>query len=145
MDRWKEEKKSDKSIGTYLDAYKEFLLSRDKNSISIPEPDIDIEKVRKSFKKPDLYQLDGMDGLISKLGVDDLVKLAIETSLFFHKDIVQERFEAMYKKKELPARKSTDEEKKRNEKDGEHSYDKTKKKWKYQDKKVNPSDMNPES
>lgn len=144
LDRWKKEKKSDKSIGTYLDAYKEFLLSCDKNSISIPEPDIDIEKVRKSFNKPDLYQLDGMEGLISKLGVDDLVRLAIETSLFFHKDIVKKRFETMCKKidanEELPARKSTEEEKKRNDKDGDHFRDKTEdNRWKYRDQKVNPS------
>jgi len=154
LERWKEEKKSDKSIGTYLDAYKEFLLSRDKNSISIPKPDIVIEEVRKSFKKPDLYQLDGMEGLISKLGVDDLVRLAIETSLFFQKDIVKDRFDQMCSKinitEPLPARQSTQAEQNRNKKDGKqiepnkpHPRGLYPDKWIYQDDIDNPTFIYP--
>ena len=94
-----------------METFRKFLLTIDKNSVEVPKPNIDLVAVRQSFKKTELHHLDGMDGLINELGEKGLVKLAIETSLFFHKDIVIERFDQMCSKRDeeepLPARKST--------------------------------------
>lgn len=65
----------------------------------------------KNCSRIGLSQLDGMNHLISFLGEDDFIKLAIESSYFFDPDAVKVRFDdirkVFEKGGELPARKST--------------------------------------
>lgn len=52
--------------------------------------------------------IDSMMGLLSKLGVETFIKMAIESSFFLSKEIADERFEIIKKESILPARWSTD-------------------------------------
>lgn len=104
------------SIKTYWNKYKQFLLSIDVKStlgskiITVPISVLDT--IKKSFTKTsgELYQYDGMESLIKELGYDKIIKLAIESSYFFAKDIAEHRFDEIIKKINcndiLPARSS---------------------------------------
>lgn len=48
-----------------------------------------LNEVIQQLGKP---QFDGMDSLIGEIGVDRFIKTAIESSYFFHQDIVKDRF-----------------------------------------------------
>ncbi|MDE7460683.1 MAG: hypothetical protein K2M85_06300 [Paramuribaculum sp.] len=65
----------------------------------------------KQSDRQTLAQLDGMNHLITLLGEDSFIKLAIESSYFFNAEIVKKRFEEIAEVfttgGELPARKSS--------------------------------------
>ena len=101
LEKWYEEIK--KTIGsstspiTYWNRYKEFIYNKVDGIFTIKNasnviPDENLNAIRRSLKKNGLVPLDGMDPLISHLGLKGFIKLAVETSLFIDKEIVDDRF-----------------------------------------------------
>ena len=70
-----------------------------------------LDNIRKKIKKADLHKIDGMDGLIAKLGITNFVRMAIESSYFFSIDIKKDRNDVLMGMLEnndpLPVRKTT--------------------------------------
>ena len=101
LEKWYEEIK--KTIGsstspiTYWNRYKEFIYNKVDGIFTIKNasnviPDKDLNAIRRSLKKNGLVPLDGMNPLIKYLGIDGFIKLAVESSLFINKKIVDDRF-----------------------------------------------------
>ena len=66
---------------------------------------------RKDINKPMLSKIDGIDALAKEIGEDKFIRMAIEQSYFFDKDIVNEQMKELIdlknEGKPLPARKTT--------------------------------------
>ena len=94
LDDWGKELKGSKK--TYWKKYREFIHSIDKDKVEfdtnlLVEQKI-LDEIKKSFNKPDLYKIEGMDSLIVALGGEDaFIRLAIESSFFFDKSIAYSR------------------------------------------------------
>ncbi|SHK64133.1 hypothetical protein [Xylanibacter ruminicola] len=105
---------------SYLNRYKEFIheIIRKEDihqilngSNKIINSDI-LASIRKDLNQSELAQIDGMDSLLEAFdyGEKDIIKLAIESSFFFDKDMVEHRLCEIANKisnnEPLPARKS---------------------------------------
>ena len=55
------------------------------------ENNTDREKKRKEIIKPKIHKIDGVEGLVSKLGIRTFVQMAIEQSYFIHPSVVVNR------------------------------------------------------
>lgn len=73
------------------------------------------DKIRKEINKPKIHKIDGIEGLVSKLGIRTFVQMAIEQSYFIHPSVVVKRHEELVKLFDnnniLDARKSQNEDK----------------------------------
>ena len=74
-----------------------------------------LEIMRKKIHKPDIHKIDGIEGLVSKLGIRTFVQMAIEQSYFIHPSVVVKRHKVLVKLFDnnniLDARKSQNEDK----------------------------------
>ena len=94
--KWYDKLKDSNNKKTYWRKYKKFIESIDVHNENIqPIDSKKLESVRLTFKKTDLAQIDGMDSLINKLGEEEIIKLAVESSFFFNKSIAEDRFNRM--------------------------------------------------
>ena len=64
-----------------------------------------LNKIRKSYTKGELAQLDAMDTLIKAVDEDSFIKLAVESSFFFDPKIVNARFVEIIDKYNIPDEK----------------------------------------
>lgn len=104
------------SLKTYWNKYKQFIMSIDvKSKLGLAPtlvPSRVLDSIRKNYTKTsgDLYQYDGMESLIKTIGYNEIIKLAIESSFFFAKDIADDYYSEICKaiktKDKLPARSS---------------------------------------
>lgn len=136
---------------TYWNRYKEFIHSFDDNGFNannvISEPDL--APIRKFFNKGNISPIDGMDGLVNRLGgVDAVIKLAIEDALFMDKEIVCARFREVLNEfqanKPLPARKSQRGNNSQNIHEGYH-HQLNGGKWYYDENKQPICQINPDN
>lgn len=70
-----------------------------------------LDNVRKTFNKQNLHKIDGMDSLIAHFGVNNFVRIAIESSYFFDIDIKMDRNQVLTNlfnnRNAIPARATT--------------------------------------
>lgn len=152
LESWKENIKKNstnaKTLGnriSYWKKYEVFIGSIDvhdyiKNGNDVI-PEQELELIRKSFNKPDLYQLDGMAALVRGVGEKEIIKLAIKSSYFFDTTIAKDRFDKIVSAIEsvnpwdcaLPARKSQKNGGSQKANEGTHDYDIKAKGYKYTD------------
>lgn len=74
-----------------------------------------LDNVRKMLSKSDLHKIDGMDSLIAHFGVNNFVRMAIESSYFFDIEIKMDRNDKLIglfknENEKIPARATTKDE-----------------------------------
>lgn len=88
-----------------------FLSSKRMSCTAGVPPFNSLDKVRNSIIKPKIHKIDGVEGLIGALGINNFVKMAVEQSYFFDINIVSDRHSflcgSFKNNKDIPARKTT--------------------------------------
>ncbi len=145
LNKWCEDNKNNGKKYSYLKKYRHFIhtLGDVDGIIDVGKviPEKDLIPIRKSFKKGELAQLDGMDSLVGKLSDEGIIKLAVESSFFFDEEIVKKRFVEITNQVPngcLPARPSQKDDESQNKKEGSQVEDpKDSGNWFYEDENGN--------
>lgn len=89
-----------------------------------------IDKIRNKINKPQIHKIDGIEGLISEIGIKKVIQWAIKQSYFFESQVVIDRHQELcnlFKSNiNIPARKST-----KDNINANYSHQPTNGKWDY--------------
>lgn len=99
-----------------LNKFRQYVKTEFSDSYWCGEDSSANELYRKAVNKGMLSKIDGIENLIAVIGEEQFVKLAVEKSFFFDKDLVVERMnemiELLAKGEALPARRTTKDQEK---------------------------------